>query len=183
MSKRQEGDVLLEFSAPHDTPIPYMQRLKDYYLTLGYGNPYRWAQYSEVPFTKLEKPLSDTNIGLVVTCAPFQSDKGVQGPGATYYAAAKFYRVYTESIEGEPDVRISHLGYDRIHTTAADVNTYFPLKQLKIAANEERIGSLSHRFYGMPTNRSQVTTIQQDCADVLDKLAEDSVEAVIIVAA
>ena len=119
----------------------------------------------------------------MVTCAPFQSGKGDQGPGAIYNAAAKFYRVYTESIEGEPDVRISNLVYDRIHTTAADVNTYFPLNQLKIAANEERIGRLSHRFYGMPTNRSQVTTIQQDCADVLDKLAEDSVEAVIIVAA
>ena len=183
MPKRQAEDVLLEFAASHDTPVPYIQRLKDYYLALGYGNPYRWAQYSEVPFTRLEKPLSDTNIGLVVTCAPFQSGKGDQGPGAAYNAAAKFYRVYTESTDGEPDVRISHLGYDRNYTTAADVNSYFPLKQLKFVANEGYIGSLSARFYGTPTNRSQVTTIEQDCADVLAKLTEDSVEAAIIVAA
>ena len=136
MPKRQEEGVSLEFAAPHDTPIPYMQRLKNYYLALGYGNPYRWAQYTEVPFTKLKKPLSDTKIGLVVTCAPFQSDKGDQGPGAAYNAAAKFYRVYAASTAGNPDVRISHVGYDRIYTTAADINTYFPLKHLKKAANE-----------------------------------------------
>jgi len=183
MPKLLEEDASLKFSAPHDKPVPYMQRLKDYYLALGYGNPYRWAQYPEVPFTKLKKPLSDTSLGLVVTCAPFQPGKGDQGPGAAYNAAAKFYQVYTGSIEGEPDVRISHLGYDRNYTTAADVNTYFPLQQLKIAANEGHIGSLSSRFYGTPTNRSQVTTIKQDCANVLANLIEDSVEAVILVAA
>ena len=183
MPKPHEENVSLNFSVPHDKPVPYMQRLKDYYLALGYGNPYRWAQYTEVPFTKMEKPLSDTNLGLVVTCAPFQPGKGDQGPGATYNAAAKFYQVYTESTEGEPDVRISHLGYDRNYTTAADVNTYFPLQQLKIAANEGFIGGLSRRLYGIPTNRSQVTTIEQDCADVLAKLTKDSVEAVILVAA
>ena len=25
--------------------VPYMQRLRDYYLALGYGNPYQWASY------------------------------------------------------------------------------------------------------------------------------------------
>ena len=98
MPKQQEEDAWLEFAASHDTPVPYMQRLKDYYLALGYGNPYRWAQYTEVPFTKLEKPLSDANIGLVVTCAPFQSGKGDQGPGATYNAAAKLVSTVDEMI-------------------------------------------------------------------------------------
>ena len=160
-----------------------MQRLKDYYLALGYGNPYRWAQYTDVPLTKLHQPLSDTKIGLVVTSALFQTGKGDQGPNAPYNAAAKFYRVYAGSIEGNPDVRISHLGYDRNYTTATDFNTYFPLNQLKNAAEEGRIGSLSPRFYGTPTNRSQVTTIEQDCSDVLANLREDGAEAVILVAA
>ena len=64
MAKRRQEDVALEFASPHDVPVPYMQRLKDYYLALGYGNPYRWAQYEEVPFTKSLKPLSDTKVGL-----------------------------------------------------------------------------------------------------------------------
>ena len=182
MSEQSPQDDALGFAPEHDVPVPYMKRLRDYYLALGYGNPYRWAHYKDVPFTPLAKPLNQTKVGLVVTAAPYQPDKGDQGPGAPYNAAAKFYRVYTNSIEGEPDVRISHIGYDRKYTTAADINTYFPLAQLKIAAKEGRIGALSERFVGTPTNRSQVVTIEQDCADVLATLRADGVEAAVIVA-
>ena len=113
MSKNGIKDDDLGFAAAHDVPVPYMQRLRDYYLALGYGNPYRWAQYTEVPFTPLAKPLNKSKVGLVVTAAPYQPDKGNQGPGAAYNASAKFYRVYSGQAGSEPDVRISHLGYDR----------------------------------------------------------------------
>jgi D-proline reductase (dithiol) PrdB len=183
MSDQSEIDAAMGFAPEHDAPVPYMKRLRDYYLALGYGNPYRWAQYRDVPFTKLAKPLNQTKVGLVVTAAPYQPDKGDQGPGAPYNAAAKFYRVYTDSIEGEPDVRVSHIGIDRKHTTAADINSYFPLKALKVAEAEGRIGKLSERFIGTPTNRSQITTVEQDCPDVLAALRADGVEAAVIVAA
>ncbi len=183
MAERTKEDDVLGFAAAHDIPVPYMQRLKDYYLALGYGNPYRWAQYTDVPFTPLEKPLRETKVGLVVTSAPYQPDRGDQGPGAAYNASAKFYQVYTGEVADEPDVRISHLGYDRTYTTAADINTYFPLAQLKKAANQGRIGALAEHFQGTPTNRSQVTTIEQDCPEVLRRLREDGVEAAVIVAA
>ena len=45
------------FAPPEDAPIPYMQRIGDYYQALGYGAPYRWAHYAEVPFAPLKKPL------------------------------------------------------------------------------------------------------------------------------
>jgi D-proline reductase (dithiol) PrdB len=183
MSEQSSKDDGLGFAPEHDLPVPYMKRLRDYYLALGYGNPYRWAQYKDVPYTPMTKPVSQTKVGLVVTAAPYQPGKGDQGPGAPYNAAAKFYRVYTDTIEGEPDVLVSHIGIDRKHTTAADVNSYFPLAQLKIAAEEGRIGELSNRFIGTPTNRSQVVTIEQDCADVLAELRKDGVEAAVIVAA
>ena len=183
MPERSDEDEGLGFAAPHDLPVPYMQRLRNYYLALGYGNPYRWAQYTDVPFTDLKKPLRETKVGLVVTSAPYQPDKGDQSPGAAYNAAAKFYRVYASDIRGKPDVRISHLGYDRKYTTAADINSYFPLAQLKAAANEGRIGGLVEHFQGTPTNRSQITTIEQDCVDVLQGLREDGAEAAVIVAA
>jgi len=177
----ENGD--LSFAAEHDRPVPYMQRLRDYYLALGYGNPYRWAQYNEVPFTPLAKPLGETKVGLVVTAAPYQPDKGDQGPGAAYNASAKFYRVYSDLVDSAPDLRISHLGYDRKYTTATDLNSYFPLAQLKIAAQEGRIGALAPRFHGTPTNRSQQATLEQDCPDVLARLREDGAEAAILVAA
>lgn len=172
----------LGFAEPFDQPIQYLERIRSYYLALGYDNPYRWAHYVDVPFAPLQKPLSESRLGLVTTAAPYQPDKGDQGPGAPYNAAAKFYKVYTDAADGEPDLRISHIGIDRNHTTAEDINTYFPLAQLKKAAADGCIGELSPRFYGAPTNRSQVTTIEQDCADILTCCREDQVDVVVIVA-
>ena len=182
MSDQSKIDDAMGFAPMHDAPVPYMQRLRDYYLALGYGNPYRWAQYRDVPFTKLSKPLSQTKVGLVVTAAPYQPDKGDQGPGAPYNAAAKFYRVYTDSTEGEPDVRISHIGIDRIHTTQEDMRTWFPLKQLRRLRAEGRIGGLAPRFHGAPTNRSQQTTIEQDCVDILERVRADGSDAAVLLA-
>jgi hypothetical protein len=124
MTDRPDGS---DQARDHDAPIPYMQRTRDYYLTLGYGNPYRWAHYAEVPFAPLKKKLSDCRIGLVTTAAPYQPDKGDQGPGAPYNGSAKFYRVYSGDTSVDHDLRISHIGYDRIHTTATDSGTWFPL--------------------------------------------------------
>ena len=31
-----------------DKPIRYMQRTRDWYLALGYDNPYRWAHFDDV---------------------------------------------------------------------------------------------------------------------------------------
>ena len=81
-----EGDGYPGFAPEHDAPIPYMQRIRDYYQALGYGAPYRWAHYAEVPFAPLEKPLAECRVALVTTAAPYQPDKGDQGPGAPYNA-------------------------------------------------------------------------------------------------
>ena len=170
------------FAAEDDVPIRYLDRVRAYYLALGYDNPYRWAHYAEVPFTPLAKPLANSTVALVTTAGPYQPNKGDQGPGAPYNAAAKFYRVYSGNTDDEHDLKISHLGYDRNHTTAADINTYFPLAALKQAAADGRIGTLAPRFHGAPTNRSQKTTIDQDCAELLARIREDGADAAVIVA-
>ncbi|MGI9372693.1 MAG: glycine/sarcosine/betaine reductase selenoprotein B family protein [Hyphomicrobiales bacterium] len=158
-----------------------MQRTRRYYLALGYDNPYKWAQFEHVPFAHMRKALSKTKIGLVTTAAPYRHDLGDQGPGAPYNGSAKFFDVYARSIGGEPDVRISHIAYDRTHTKGEDINTWFPLKALKKAATAGSIGSISKRFYGLPTNRSHSTTKEKDCPALLNLLREDDVDAAILV--
>src|SRR5262245_42733192 len=120
------AQVNAAFASDDDVPIPYMQRTRDYYLALAYDNPYRWAHFTGVPFAPLTTPLSRARVALITTAAPFQPDAGDQGPRAPYNARAKFYQVYSVSSDADPDVRISHVGYDRNHTTAEDINTYFP---------------------------------------------------------
>jgi len=169
-------------AADEDVPIPYMQRTRDYYLALGYDNPYRWAHFIEVPFAPLRKPLAQSRLALITTAAPYQPGVGDQGPGAAYNAAAKFYQVYSDATDVMADVRISHVGYDRAHTTAADPNTYFPLARLKEAAAAGRIAAITPRFHGAPTNRSQRVTLQQDCPDILQRCQADEADVAVIVA-
>ncbi len=175
-------DSSLSFAEPFDTPVPYMTRLRDYYLALGYGNPYRWAQFRDVPFTQLKKPLTECRVGLVTTAAPHKEDAGDQGPRAPYNAAAKFYKVYAGNSRDVGFLGISHLGYDRKYSTAEDINAFFPMNALNKAADRGDIAEVSPRFYGTPTNRSQVTTVEQDCADVLSLMLEDRVDAAVIAA-
>jgi glycine/sarcosine/betaine reductase selenoprotein B len=172
--------LVIEFAADHDTPIPYMQRTRDYYQALGYA-PYRWAHYADVPFTPLARPLAQARVGLITTAAPFQPEAGEQGPGAAYNAGAKFYKVYSVPMDSQPDLRISHVGYDRAHTTAEDINAYLPLARLREAAAAGRVGSLAARLHGAPTNRSHRTTLEVDVVELLERCREDAIDAAILV--
>ena len=136
-SERGEG---FGFAPAHDAPIPYIQRIRDYYVTLGYGTPYEWAHYAKVPFQPLRKPLSESRVTIITTASPYQPDKGDQGPGAPYNSAAKFYKVYSGDTAKDHDLRVSHVGIDRKHTTAEDSRTWFPLHELRRAAGRGRIG-------------------------------------------
>jgi D-proline reductase (dithiol) PrdB len=164
-----------------DLPVSYMARTRDYYRALGYDEPYRWAHFADVPFAPLRKPLNECRIGLVTTAALYDPARGDQGPGAAYNAGAKFHRAYAHSIEGNPDVRISHVTYDRTHTTAEDPNSWFPLAQLRRAAAEGRIGNVVPRFYGAPTTRSQRSTLEQDAPHILSFMSADKVDAAVLV--
>lgn len=163
-----------------------MQRTRAYYLALGYETPYRWAHHRDVPFTALRKPLAEAVAALVTTAAPYRPGLGDQGPGASYNGAAKFFEVYSAPVpaagEEAPDVRISHLSYDRDHTTAEDPRTWFPLDALRQAAAAGRVGALAARFHGLPTNRSQRATLEQDCPALLRRLHEDEADAAVLAA-
>ena len=165
-------------------PVSYMQRTRAYYLALGFDNPYQWAHYRDVPFTPLSKPLSDSTVAVVTTAAPYRPELGDQGPGAPYNGAAKFFEVYSGPAHRaeSPDVRISHVSYDRTHTTANDLRTWFPLARLHESMADGRVGRVAPRFHGLPTNRSQRTTLEQDCPALLRRVHEDEADAAILVA-
>jgi D-proline reductase (dithiol) PrdB len=169
------------FAPPYDVPVPYLQRVRSYYQALGYGAPYEWAHYAEVPFQPLGKPLSRCRIALITTAAPYQPGKGDQGPGAPYNAAAKFYAVYSGDTAQDHDLRISHVAIDRQHTTAEDPATYFPLTELRRAAAAGRIGGLAARFHGAPTNRSQRVTLEVDGPEIVARCKADAADAAVLV--
>jgi glycine/betaine/sarcosine/D-proline reductase family selenoprotein B len=158
-----------------------MERTRIYYQALGYGAPYEWAHHAEVPFQPMAKSLPSCRVGLVTTAAPYQPDRGDQGPGAPYNAAAKFYRVYSGDTSVDHDLRIAHLAIDRRHTTAEDSGSYFPLEALRRSVRAGRIGALAVRFHGLPTNRSHRATLETDAPELVARCRADAVDAVLLV--
>jgi hypothetical protein len=169
------------FAPDDDAPIPYMARTREYYAAIGYTAPYRWAHYVDAPFHRLPKPLDKSRITIITTAAPFDPAKGDQGPGAKYNGGAKFYSVYDGDTSGVHDLRISHIAYDRVHTSAEDSGTWFPLPQLQRLARDQRIGEVAPRFFGAPTNRSHRVTIETDAPEILKRCKDDQVDAAVLV--
>ena len=174
-------DDRFAFAPDDDQPIPYMARTRAYYAAIGYTTPYRWAHYTDAPFQPLRKPLAQSRVTLITTAAPFDPARGDQGPGAPYNGSAKFYKVYDRGTARDHDLRISHIAYDRVHTSAEDSGTWFPLPRLREAAADGRIGSVAPRFFGAPTNRSHRVTITTDAPEILARCREDKVDAAVLV--
>ena len=171
----------LIFAPEQDQPVRYIERTRSYYLGLGYENPYVWAHYGDVPFTPLKKPLAQSVLGLITTAVPYDPNKGIQSQGAPYNAAAKFYQPYQQSVDGNIDLRIAHVGIDRKNANMEDSNCWFPLDAAKRAVVAGRVGSLSPSFYGLPTNRSQRHTLEVDAPIILEMLKADGVDVVVLI--
>src|SRR5271154_3774632 len=169
------------FAPDDDAPIPYMARTREYYQAIGYATPYRWAHYVETPFQPLRRPLAQSRIAIITTAAPFDPARGDQGPGAKYNGGAKFYTVYDGDTSKPHDLRISHIAYDRVHTSAEDSGTWFPLPRLKRFVAAGRIGEVAPRFFGAPTNRSHRVTIETDAPEILARCEADRVDAAVLV--
>jgi len=164
-----------------DKPLPYLQRVRDYYQTLGYGTPYNWAQIDDVPFHRPTKPVNQSTVAIVTTAALYDPKNGDQGPGAPYNGAAKFFEVYSRAIDPVPDLRISHIAIDRAHTTAEDPGTYFPQNAVNQLVASGEVGQLATRFHGLPTNRSHRVTRDIDCPELVLRCLEDQVDVALLV--
>jgi len=178
---KDDLDQQLGFAPDYDSPVPYMKRTRDYYVAIGYTTPYRWAHHTAAPFTALKKPLKDSRVTIITTAAPYDPAKGDQGPGAAYNGGAKFYKVYDGDTTKQHDLRISHIGYDRKHTTATDSGTWFPLPALIKAQQAGRIGEVAPRFFGAPTNRSHRVTVETDAPEILARCKADKVDVAVVV--
>lgn len=152
----------------HRSYVSYIDKSREYYGASGYEKPYRWARYQDVPFTPLAKPLAQSRIGVVTT-----ADLAPRGaPRATRLFAAP------NSASGG---LFTDKSWDREATHTDDPETYLPLARLAEHVAAGRIGSLSPRFYGVPTDYSQRLTLEQDAPQVEAWMREDAVDAALLV--
>ena len=158
----------------HRSHVSYIDKSREYYQAHGYAQPYRWAAFDEVPFTALSKPLSECNVAVVTTSFLHHHD-------SEFGAPATGKQVYAQSVADAPDSMFTDdLSWDKQETHTDDTESFLPLAALAASAEDGRIGSLNHRFFGVPTEYSQRRT-GLDAEQVAQWCAQDSVDAVVLV--
>lgn len=165
-----------EFDLAHRTFVSYIDKSREYYLAQGYGNPYRWAFFDDVPFTPLSKPLAQSRLALITTTTEIQPGDD-DGP-----SDRPNKRVYSAPTDPPPArLYTADLSWDKDATHTDDLDSYFPVHRLQEFAGEGRISSLAARFHGAPTEYSQLHTIERDAPEILRRCREDGVDAAILV--
>lgn len=148
--------------------VSYIDKSREYYEASGYEKPYRWPRYEDVPFSRLGKPLSQCRIGVVTT-----ADRGPREA----LRAAKLFAAPNSEGRG----LFTEKSWDREATHTDDPETYLPLARLAEHVEAGHLGSLSPRFYGVPTDYSQRLTLEHDAPRIEAWMREDGVDIALLV--
>ena len=157
----------------HRSFVSYIDKSREYYAAHGYERPYQWAHPTDAPsLLPLAAPLSTLRVGLLTTAYPLRP------AGAPVQAKAP----YAQAIEPVPTSMFTDdLAWDRKATHTNDNESYLPIARLSELVQAGRIGSLSPRFYGVPTDYSQRRTIELDAPVILDLMRADGVQVAMLV--
>ena len=150
-------------SRPASEPVRYIERTRRYYAVLGFP-AYEWASNTSIPWQPAAR-VQDARIVLITTAAPHRRELPDQGPYAPYNAAAKFYRVYQIPAKPMPDLRISHVAYDRETSPATDQESYLPLVALQRAVTDRRVGQLAPLVVGVLSFRAPGSSAPRNTAE------------------
>jgi D-proline reductase (dithiol) PrdB len=156
----------------HRTFVSYIDKSREYYTARGYGNPYRWAHFDDVPFTALQRPLADSVVTLITTAHQIP----VEGETPSLHAV---HSVPSD----DPPARLNTDGlfWDRQATHTEDLDSFFPVHRLQELVHDGRIGRLARRLHGVPTEYSQRLTNERDAREILHRCREDGADAAVLV--
>ena len=152
----------------HRSFVSYIDKSRAFYAAHGYERPYAWAHFDEVPFQPLEKPLSQCRVGVVTT-----ADKAPRG-------APRHEKLFVAPNQ-EAGSLFTDKSWDKEATHTDDPETYLPLTRLQEFAAQGRIGSISDRFYGAPTDFSQRLTLADDAPQIEQWMREDGVDVALLI--
>jgi hypothetical protein len=167
----------MEHLETHRSFVSYIDRSREYYAAQGYPKAYAWPCYDEVPFAPLRKALTKCRVGLVTTAGKPQAKVKIDALGF----GLGVRELYAEPTSPPPTrLFTDDLGWDKQATHTQDIDSFLPLNRLSEYAADGRIGSISPRFYGVPTDYSQNRTSQRYAPRILEWCREDDVDAVLL---
>jgi hypothetical protein len=159
--------------------VRYIDKTRAYYQAEGYGKPYEWAHFDDIPFTpfaSLGRPLSGCRVGVVTSSEMVirDTEPPPDDPRRLVYSLPT-------------DIPVGRLvsrkaAYDRYATTLDDVDSYLPVTHLHRFALEGKIGAVAPRFQVIYSEYSQRKTSTVDAPEILRQMREDRVDVAVLTA-
>jgi len=158
--------------------VRYIDRISDYYLSQGYEKPYVWAEYEDVPFAPLQKPLAESTVTLFSTSdVSVRRDEGEALPAAETTVGEVYSVPWDTPIE---TLYSRQESFDRYATSLDDVNSYLPLTRLRECVEAGRIGALTPGFHNINRGYSQRLMLETAAPAALAKCREDGADVAIL---
>ncbi len=158
--------------------VRYIDKTREYYLSQGYAKPYRWANFKEVPFTPLKKPLAESRLALVTTSEIALRTWDDQRTPLEKGEAGNVYSFPSDTPIG--DLYSQSRSFDKHATTLADVNAYFPVTRLQEMQAAGRFASLAPSAHGVYNAYSQRRTRESDAPELLRRIRDEAVDVVLL---
>lgn len=156
-------------------PVDYIERTREQYSALGYG-AYRWVRSAgPPPWTRPEKVLAQSKLGLVASGGIY-----VAGQVAFHYRDDVSLRIVPRDTP-TADLRVTHFAYD-LADARSDPNVVFPLDTLRDLERDGTIGELSERAYTFMGGIYSARKVQTLLAPAIaDRLVRDEVDLALLV--
>tara|TARA_A100000164_G_scaffold372401_1_gene401623 strand:+ start:684 stop:1190 length:507 start_codon:yes stop_codon:yes gene_type:complete len=156
-------------------PVDYIPRITAQYSGLGYGE-YQWLESQNAPaWTPLNKPLSDSKVGLICTGGIYAA-----GQTAFHFKDDTTYRAISTDVDVE-DLRATHFAYD-LTDARKDINVVFPVEQLRTMVDEGVIDSIAPDAYTLMGGIYSTRRVREELIPALvDRVLADEVDVVLLV--
>ncbi len=157
--------------------VRYMDRIREYYINQGYEKPYIWAQYDDVPFTPLKKPLAESAVTLLST-----SDVSIKRADGTVAEEEQTVgNVYSVPWKTPHDQLYSRQeSFDRHATSLDDIEAYLPLRRMEECVAAGRIGAVTPHFHNVNRGYSKRLMIETAAPAALEACRADGADVAIL---
>ncbi len=166
---------------PTADTVRYIDKTREYYRRQGYRAEYRWAHFTDGPFTPLRKPLAQCRVMLVSTASLVILDeqgRPTEEPQVIGTNALEVFPVPADLPAAR--LRSTSEDHDRFQTDMADLDAFFPLARLRELVAAGEIGSLAAEALRLLPNYSHRKVLQVDAPEVLRRARAEGVDAVLL---
>ena len=161
--------------AVRQPPIQYIERTRDQYSALGYGE-YAWVHEPQTPpFTSLRVPMSEARLGLVASGGIYR-----HGQTAFTFKDDTTYRAISTDVDPS-ELRATHFAYD-LTDTRRDINCVFPIETLRDLVASGEVGSLATDFFTCMGGIYSTRRVREELApSIVQRCLDDAVDALLLV--